>query len=291
MKLKNSALTTVSLLAAVALIAPSAVGQSTVDSVMSTNMFRQSVFASGYVTLSASAVVNGHVWTGAATTIGADADVTGTVVSGAATTLGANVVIGGDIRSGAATTLGAGAIVAGTVVSGGATTDGAGSTRGTVSLAPSSTFNPVIGELEHAQLFLSGLNPDFEKITHNVGVDEIWISGVHEITGAMSVSAGVTITLDAQNTADDFIINVSSYVSFGSGVKVVVENAPQGSPPRVIWNVTGSYISLGADADIEGVLMAKTYVSTGAHSKARGGAYSATAYVSTGAGSTVGTVQ
>jgi NDP-sugar pyrophosphorylase family protein len=289
MKLQNSALTTVSLLAAVALLAPSATGQS-VDSLMSANMFRQSVFAQGYVTLSASAVVNGHVWTGAATTIGAGADVRGTVVSGAATTLGADVVISGDVRSGAATTLGAGAVVAGTVVSGGATTLGAGATKGTETLAPGSQYNPVIGELELAQSFLSELAPTFEKITHNVGVDEIWTSGVHKITGAMSVSAGVTITLDAEGNAEDFIINVSSYVSFGSGVHVVVANAPvTGSQPRVIWNVTGTYISLGADADIEGILMAKTYVSTGANSKAHGGAYSATAYVATGAGSTIGT--
>jgi hypothetical protein len=286
---QNSALTTVSLLATVALLAPSAVAQSTVESVMDANMFRQSVFAQGYVTLGASTVVNGHVWVGAATTIGANADVDGTVVSGAATTLGTDVLLFGDVRSGAATTLGAGAIVAGTVVSGGATTLGSGAIKGTVSLAPSSALDPVIGELELAQSFLSELAPNFEKSTHNVGANETWYSGVHEITGAMSVSAGKTITLDAQGNDEDFIINVSGYVSFGSGVHVVIDNAPQGSQPRVIWNVTGTYISLGADADIEGILMAKTYVSTGAHSTARGGAYSASAYVSTGAGSTVGT--
>jgi hypothetical protein len=262
-----------------------------VDQAMSTNMFDQCIFAHGYVTLGAGAKVDGHVWAGAATTAGLGADVDGTVVSGAATTLGASVAIGGDIRSGAATTLGANSVVDGTVVSGGATTVGAGATKGSVSLAPGSSFNPVVGELKDAQDFLGGLQPDFEKITHNISTDETWTAGVHKITGLLSVSADVTITLDAQGNDTDFIINISDYLSFGAGVKVVLANAPAGHSIRVLWNVTGTYISLGADAEIEGLLLANTYVSTGANSKLKGGAYSATSYVATGADSTINCVE
>jgi hypothetical protein len=258
-----------------------------VDQAMSTNMFDQCIFAQGYVSLGASAEVKGHVWAGAATTAGLGADVDGTVVSGAATTLGGSVVIGGDIRSGAASTLGANSEVAGTVVSGGATTLGSGATKGSVSLAPDSSFDPVVGELKDAQDFLGGLQPDFEKIGHNIGTDETWTAGVHQITGSLSVSAAVTITLDAQGNDADFIINVSGYASLGAGVKVVLANAPAGHSIRVLWNVTGTYMSLGADAEIEGMLLANTYISTGANSKLSGGAYSATSYVTTGAGSTI----
>jgi hypothetical protein len=55
---------------------------------------------------------------------------------------------------------------------------------------------------------------------------------------------------------------------------------------RVIWNITGTYISVGADANIIGDLLAKTYVSTGENSTA-GGAYSATSYVTVGAGAQI----
>jgi len=106
------------------------------------------------------------------------------------------------------------------------------------------------------------------------------------------VSAGTTVTLDAGDAEGDFIFNISGYVTFGAGVNVVVENAKEGT--RVIWNITGTYISTGADSNIIGLLLANGYVSTGANSTVKGvngsggGVYSATSYITAGAGAIIG---
>lgn len=241
--------------------------------------------------------------------------VDGTVVSGAATTLGKTVEIVGNVKSGAATTLGADSHVYGTVMPGAALTLGSGATIGKRARVVDTTLTSYptyvdpqtaeIEQLENAQLYLGLLTPNFETFTRNIGADETWVAGVHQVTGAMSVSPSVIITLDAEGSDADFIINVSSYLSFGADVKVKMINLPgtttaadgtttenpnysEFNQPRVIWNITGTYISLGANTEIEGTLMAKTYVSTGANSVAKGGVYAATQYVGTGEGATIG---
>jgi hypothetical protein len=294
--------TSVSLLTAALLLSPNAVGQvapaaaseivSVVDGYNSAHMFQQAIFAKGYVTLSSDAEITGNVFAGAATTIGANAKVYGgTINSGAATTLGAGVTVkGGDVISGAATTLGATSFVEGGVTSGAATTIGAGAViyRQGIdkSYADSSASipAPTAGDLELAQENLYDLGPNFEAVTHNIGTDVTWLAGVTQIEGSLSVSAGVTLTLDGSNSegvGKHFIINVRDYVSFGAGAKVELKNGQPGA--RVIWNVKGTYISLGALADIEGSLLANTYIATGADSVVSGGAYSATSYVFAGA--------
>ncbi|MFT7579201.1 MAG: hypothetical protein ACI9MR_000863, partial [Myxococcota bacterium] len=63
---------------------------------------------------------------------------------------------------------------------------------------------------------------------------------------------------------------------------------------RVIWNATGGYISIGANANIVGTILARGYVSTGAGSSVTGvgdhcgAVYSGTSYVSIGAGAVIG---
>ena len=260
-----------------------------VETVMNKNVFGQSVFASSYATLSANSTINGDVSSGAATTLGAGAIVHGSTLAGAATTLGANVLVNGHIDSGAATTLGADSTVDGAVSSGAATTYGAGANVNWLSsnsstLATYATPSPVIQDVIDAQAFLSGLEPDVVLLAGNIGADVTYGSGVYEVAGPLSVSAGTTITLDAQNESGVFIFNISDFLSFGAGVNVVMINNTQDT--RVIWNITGTYISVGADANIIGDLLAKTYVSTGENSTA-GAAYSATSYVTIGAGSEI----
>ena len=84
--------TSVALLTAALLLSPNeAVGQGTVvldnavlDGHMNKSIFEDStVFAQGYVTLSAYARIKGNVIAGAATTVGANADIVGTIDSGA----------------------------------------------------------------------------------------------------------------------------------------------------------------------------------------------------------------
>jgi predicted acyltransferase (DUF342 family) len=260
-----------------------------VETVMNKNVFGQSVFASSYATLSANSTINGDVSSGAATTLGAGAIVHGSTLAGAATTLGANVLVNGHVDSGAATTLGADSTVDGTVSSGAATTYGAGANVNWLNinsstLATYATPSPVTQDVIDAQAFLSGLDPDTVLLPGNIGADMTFIHGVYEVAGPLSVSAGTTITLDAQNQSGVFIFNISDFLSFGAGVNVVMINDTEDT--RVIWNITGTYISVGADANIIGDLLAKTYVSTGENSTASA-AYSATSYVTVGAGSEI----
>ena len=59
------------------------------------------------------------------------------------------------------------------------------------------------------------------------------------------------------------------------------------------WNVGSGYVSLGANSNFLGTILAKTYIAVGASTVVAGvngscGIYSATSYVSTGDGSIVG---
>jgi cytoskeletal protein CcmA (bactofilin family) len=279
------------------------------------------IFAGAATTVGANADVYGNIVAGAATTLGANANVVGTIDSGAATTLGAGVwVLEGDVYSAAATTLGANSVVQGRVQSAAATTIGSGAViygynnadALPLSLTPDATWiiqdplefwnntysAPDVGDLVHAQDYLYNLDRSPEDtsnppnmssgLTHNIGADESWLPGVYRIDGSLSVSAAVTITLDNSNTSSDniFIINVRDYVSFGALAKVKLAESTH--PATVIWNVKGTYISTGAGAEIEGKLLANTYIATGAKSKARKGAYSATSYVFVGAKAEIG---
>jgi predicted acyltransferase (DUF342 family) len=260
-----------------------------VERVINKDVFGQSVFASSYATLSANSTINGDVSSGAATTLGAGAIVHGSTLSGAATTLGANVLVNGNVDSGAATTLGADSTVDGAVWSGAATTYGAGANVNwrnfnSSTLATYVTPSPVTQDVIDAQAFLSGLEPDVVLLAGNIGADVTFSPGVYEVAGPLSVSAGTTITLDAEGKAGVFVFNISDFLSFSAGVNVVMINNTEDT--RVIWNITGTYISLGADANIIGDLLAKTYVSTGENSTASA-AYSATSYVTVGADSKI----
>jgi hypothetical protein len=307
----------VSLLAVALLLSPNtAVGNDrdnnsdmgSLTTYMNAEIFTDStVFAKGYVTLGSDAKIVGNIIAGAASTVGANTDVHGTIDSGAATTLGADVwILKGDVYSGAATTLGANSVVQGGVESATTTTVGAGaviykynselftdldfsdSSSWDVQVPGSNWGNRLysedhLGQLESLQDYLYHLAPSTTDIssTHNISTDESWLPGVYTIDGSLSVSADVTITLD--NTAPGyFIINVRDYMSFGELAKVVWKDVTNMNS-RVIWNVQGTYISLGAEAEIEGLLLANTYIATGEKSKVKGGAYSLNSYVSVGA--------
>ena len=126
----------------------------------------------------------------------------------------------------------------------------------------------------------------------NIASDRKFEPGVYDVTGLLTTTAGITLTLDAQHQHSDFIFNVSSYLSFGAGTVVEVING-EGYNTRVIWN-SGGYTSIGAKAEVVGTILATAYVSTGAYStvtgsgESYGGVFSATSYVTVGANATVG---
>jgi hypothetical protein len=258
----------------VVLLNPVASAQSTADNAMAPLM--GSIFANTYVSTGAGAVINGDVLAGTYLTTGADAVNNGGTVAATVTTLGASASVTGDLQSGTATVFGAGAVA------------------GSSTLSPVTSISGVRADVQNAQSVLNGLTTTTVLAPGNIATDITFTPGVYKVTGLKSVTAGVTITLDAGGVDDpEFIFNISNYLTFGADVNVVVING--GANARVIWNATGGYITIGAGADIVGTVMAHTYVSTGAFSvlsgplnTCGGAVYSATSYVSVGAGATVG---
>jgi hypothetical protein len=210
-------------------------------------------------------------------------------------------MIDGAAAAGTITTLGASSTVTSTLESGLANVYGAGATAnssptgGTEGTTASTTETDVLT----LQSVLNGLSLPSSNVLlpGNIATAPPSFSpGVYKVTGLKTVTAGVTITLDAGGLDNqEFIFNISSYLTFGAGVKVKVENDPN-STAKVFWNA-GGYISIGADAEIVGTVLAHTYVNTGAGSlvcgpngNCGGAVYSATSYVSVGAAyATVGT--
>lgn len=278
------------------------------------------MYAGDAITIGADTIVNGQVHAGAAITVGARSTVDGAITSTAASTIGANAVIGGPISAGAAAGVGAGATVNGAINSGAAVTIGAGSTVtgsiGAVSditlgtgahsgdllvlisnsvAGPDSTLTDVltpqgqdIAMAQHALTNLGLGTPMSDSIVSDITL----LSGLYSAP-SLSTTAGVTITLDAQNKRNQvFVFNILGSLTAGADTKVRLINA--GANTSIIWNV-GSFASLGANTEFLGMIMANGYVTLGAGAKvsgqdgASGGAYSATSYVVTGADSIIGT--
>jgi hypothetical protein len=198
-----------------------------------------------------------------------------------------------DLQSGTAVTLGASSQVQGDLEYGTVVTYGASATSGAD--LPNTTA-PVITD-EHqgvldAQSALDSMAVTTQIAPGNIAVGTTFLPGVYDVNGLLTVTAGVTLTLDAQGTDDDFIFNIDNYLTFGADVNVVVVNGTANT--RVIWNATGGYVSIGANANIVGTILAKEYVSTGANSsvtgvgECSGAVYSGASYVSIGAGAVIG---
>jgi LruC domain-containing protein len=252
------------------------------------------VLANQDVTIGAMGNVSGNTQSRDLTT-GDSATIGGNALTSGASTLGANSVLSGNLQSGSAITLGAGTIVVGTVQYGTVITNGAGATSGSQT---QNTTAPVIAD-EHlgvtaAQSALDAMAGGNVLATGNIATNTTFTAGVYDVTGLLSTTADITITLDAQGQDSAFVFNISGYLSFGAGTVINVINATDNT--SVIWNSTGGYVSVGANANIIGTVLASTYVSTGAFSSLTGsgtscgGAFSGTSYVTVGENATVGGV-
>jgi hypothetical protein len=270
------------------------VAASSESSTMRTSLVDRMIFANTYVSAGTTATINGSVVAGTYFTTGVSAVVNGDTLAGAATTLGASSSFSGDLRSGAAVTLGADATVAGDLQFGTTVTFGAGATSGSQAqntAVPNTTDDQqdVIAE----QNSLTLMTADVVLPTGNIATDVTFTAGVYEVPGLLTFTAAKTITLDAEGQDSEFIFNIGNYLSFGAGVEVVVVNGTANT--SVIWNAPAGYITVGDGANIVGTILAQTHVVVGANStlsgadsSCSGAVYSATSYVSVGAGATVG---
>ena len=302
MKLSKRPLVAASLLAAVSLLAAST-GVQAEDSqqdVLQTpdSLAGQQIFANNYVSAGTDSIINGNVLSGSYLTVGADSKIDGDTVAVAATTLGAGAVTG-NLWSGTAVTLGAGS-GAQIVRHGTAFTRGAAATTAAVSGGePTPQIHGEQGEAASWQTGLTALQPTQVLIPGNIAAPVVYAPGVYQTAGLRTFAADTIITLDAKSDDADFVFNISSYLTFGARVEVKVINQVSGKNVRVIWNIAGGYVAVGAGANIVGTVIAKNYVSIGANATIRspvnsicgGVAYSTTSYVSVGAGATVGTSQ
>jgi len=324
MKISKRRVVAMSVLAAGTLLAAATSAQAdpapTLTDWLSRGVGEHQVIAGTYVTAGAGATIGGAVLAGTYMTAGAGVTIEGNTAAVTATTFGAGsvVAIPADavrVRSGTATTLGANATVAnevGTpVLSGTAITLGAGASvpGGIQSNDPNIAADlakiaaAAKTDIVGAQGFLGGTrSDDIPHIPGNIAANKTLTAGTYVIPGLLTVAANTIITLDAGGEDSVFQFNISSYLTFGAGSKVQVINTTDNTvtPDRdvsvtVIWNVTGGHVAVGAGAEIVGDIFAKGYVSTGADSKVSGpgntcggAVYSATSYISVGAGATLG---
>jgi hypothetical protein len=279
-------------LAALALVATSGgAGAAATAASLNASVFEKAVFAKTYVSTGATAsTVDGDVMAGTYLTLGATSEVTGSSDSGGITTLGALAKVG---------------TTSGTVGSVGFV-QGAGATPGVANTPDSAAIAAGGGELTAAQSWLNNPVPAaplpspsiYPEGLGNIATDVIYQSGVYNVTGLRTYTANTTITIKPNAACDDFVHNATGYITFGAGVKVVMDNTLcTAGTARVFWNA-GGYISIGAGAEILGTVIANTYVSLGATAKVSpadttigatcvSGVYSATSYVSLGAGAIV----
>ncbi len=312
-----------SVLAAGALLAAATTAQASSPTAPDNSNFdfvEYQVIAGTYVTAGAGATIGGAVLAGTYMTAGAGVTIEGDTAAVTDTTFGAGSVVAipasttaaapaVEVRSGTATTLGANVAIANSagppITSGTAITLGAGaSVPGGIESNNPSIAATLATEATQAQSRIAGAqgflgwtrSDDIPHIPGNIAANRTLTAGTYVIPGLLTVAANTIITLDAHGQDSVFRFNISSYLTFGAGSTVKVDNPPPsgGKGVTVIWNVTGGYVAVGAGANIIGDIFAKGYVSTGANStlsgpgnNCGGSIYSATSYVSLGAGAKV----
>ncbi len=253
------------------------------------------IFANNYVSTGAGAWVKGNIQANNYVTTGANSNVSGDILTGAAATLGAYAEVGGVISADAAITAGANADVKGTVKHGSAftLTEGINSDIefGSYVSQPSVTFNNQ--DVIEAQAAYSdmGLKEEETSLPPTITINTTLTPGLYS-AASLATTAGITITLNGTgtNNTDHWVFNITDILSFGANTKIELSNT--GNKSRIIWN-SGGYTSVGAGAQIKGIILAHAYVSTGAGSTLSGvdscgSIFSATSYVSIGALSEVG---
>jgi hypothetical protein len=265
-----------------------------------------------YVSAGDSALLGSDVESGTYTSIGRSGKVIGNVVSGTYASAGVGAELSGNVKAGGVVSIQTDAKIDGDVVSG-ASINYLGTGNGSVGGGSSTDTNMVIvphevdvqdGAITLAQQTLRLLgDAEGQALNGLVSADINLFSGIHNVSGILDVTAGVTITLDGQNEDAYWIFNVSDYLRFGDGVKINLINVTDES--SVIWNTVGDLIpdgsssgnaTVGANADIIGLILAKGLVTAGANAKLSGvgdycgGAFSARSYVTLGANSQFGAV-
>ena len=269
------------------------------------------IFGNTYVVTGASAEVYGDIIADTYLTAGASNEIEGDIQVGMDVTIGEMTDIKGNVRAVGAITLGASTVVDGDVCHGAALTLGAFATYNYdgCSFAPMTYANSDVIAAKDSYSALTAIDVvDRNQLNTTIHYDLILdpSDGFTTITGVNTVvynatslvtTAGITLTLLGDY---DWVFNITNMLSLGAGTNIVLAPGNEGS---VTWNV-GSYVSIGADAETVGTIFANGYITTGMDAKVSGavspsvsyepkqsycgGLFSASSYVTIGAGGTVG---
>lgn len=267
-----------------------------------TSTIGKSMSSGGVASVGAGANIAGNIQSSGAASIGANAKVGGNAVSGGMFVTGDSATVGGFVKSGEYVSIGANSAVTGNVAGVGATVIGAGGSVGSLS---SLSSTPVTSSYKMGLISMSDTDAQqvvnaqngFSALGFGTALNTTMPTNM-TLTGGgvfsvanLSTTASTTLTLDDQNVRHDWVFNITDYLVTGASSKVLMNNMNSGS--TLTWNVGNGYVSLGANSNFLGTILAKTYIAVGASTVVAGvngscGIYSATSYVSTGDGSIVG---
>jgi predicted acyltransferase (DUF342 family) len=249
-----------------------------------------SIYSGSYLSIGASAVLNGGVMSGGYTSIGASSTLGGNISSGGYTSTGASAIVTGSVLSGDYVTTGASSSISGAIAAVAAITPGAGSSQAVLG-----TALMLAEQADALQRVVSAQNTlkamPGAVLAESIGTTTL-VAGVYNATNLNTVAA-TTLTLDGQGLANQtWIFNVSTILALGADTRVVLVNAGEGA--TVVWNAHAGYASIGAGAQILGTVYAHNYISVGAAAiitgpnGTNGGLFTQTDYMTFGADVRVG---
>jgi carbonic anhydrase/acetyltransferase-like protein (isoleucine patch superfamily) len=261
------------------------------------------IFGNTYISTGAGAKINGDIVANTSLVVGENTVVIGNIQAAETVQTGATTRVEGNINAGSAITLGPRTVVNGEMCYATSLTQGVDTkSSNTDCQFDAMTYNrdDVIATQDVYTALTSKnmtkrnqLNPkipqdltlsfddDFTK--HRDGNTIVYNAT------SLTTAAGITLTLDGSY---DWVFNITDMLTLGAGTTVELAEGSKGS---VTWNI-GGFASIGADAQVAGVIFANGYITTGSRAKVKGrvssesycsALFSATSFVKIGASSTV----
>ncbi len=206
------------------------------------------IFGDTYVSVGASAELNGNVLATTYLVAGATTTVTGHIQTGTAVTLGASTHVGGEIKSDTAITLGASSVVTGRACFGTALTQGASSTYDDTA-CDSSGFPSAIVTMTYNRGLLLDEKGDLRDLASSDGSNSTELeSFVSQDIALTPTSASPYITTapytPSSVTKDVYLYDATSLTT-GENVTITLER-----DQHFVFNIT-DMVSLGAGTQIK----------------------------------------
>jgi len=275
----------------------------------------------GATTIEGNVMVGGHLTAGAAILVGVKSAIGGNLTSGGAASaeLGASATVGGSAKAGTALILGAdakiardaqaatgavalgeravviGNVTAGTIITIPASSDPkpTGTIEGSIEPFANDPKDPIDNkevELTHIQENMAARIAN-STLTSTIASNTELEPGVYNIT-SLTTAAGITITLKGTGNADEWLINVDTFINFGANLTIKLDSNV--NPDSTIVFNAGGFTAIGANSNLIGTIYAGTYITTGAGTQltgisgACGGLFATNGAITLGANNIIG---